>query len=121
MWWTNFICSLLLTMGMNTVVGWTADQVDLCWDAPVLNADGTECTDLAGYNVYVNGVKVDKSIPKAEHEAGSGCCSGVLSDGDSVYVTAYDLSGNESGPSNTINYTDGVYSCGSGAQNLRVK
>ena len=88
MWWTNFICSLLVALGMNSVVGWTADQVELCWDAPVLNADGTECTDLAGYNVY---------------------------------VTAHDLSGNESQPSNTINYTDGVYSCGSGAQNLTIK
>jgi len=65
------------------------------WDAPTTNADGTLLTDLAGFNLYCDGVKTDVknvtsfTLPKPCQNA---------------YVTAYDTSGNESEPSNVRDF-----------------
>jgi hypothetical protein len=93
-------------------LGAFAQSVTLMWDAPVLNADGTPLTDLAGYRVYmayeaipdVGGTPmmvadVPASLLEAVVDVGS-----LPEPGAVVYfrATAYDTSGNESAFSNEV-------------------
>ena len=90
----NFIYAIVLTLFM--VATANAEMYDFKWDAPTTNEDGTPLTDLAGYNLYQDGVKVADTgnvlhyvydVPEGAH----------------VYtVKAYDTSSNESKDSNTI-------------------
>jgi hypothetical protein len=95
-------------------------SVTLAWDKPATNADGTPCTDLAGYKVYydtdsaaapyggtglVEGnspitVPVSSLTDPARPEL---ALSGLSPSATyHLTVTAYDTSGNESGYSNVI-------------------
>ena len=69
----------------------------LAWVAPVEYEDGSKLTDLAGFRVYRNGEMIlDLSDPDRV---------GVELDGESgdiIWVTAYDVNGVESMPSNEI-------------------
>ena len=68
----------------------------LVWEAPTVNADGSELTDLAGYKVYRNGALVGGTV--ATEYADNN-----LVDGQYCYtVTAVDQSGNESVSSNEV-------------------
>lgn len=83
-----------------------AATIELSWDAPTINADGTQLTDLAGYNIYygtssrcydtkinvgnVTKHKIDNLITEVTYY---------------FAVTAYDMSGNESEYSNEVNIT----------------
>jgi len=77
---------LILALASMTLA---AGPTKVSWDA---NSE----PDLAGYRVYVNGVVVgettDTTFPLPAN-----------SEGD-VWVTAVDTSGNESDPSNTVNF-----------------
>jgi hypothetical protein len=79
-----------------------AGEVTLTWNAPVLNADGTLLTDLAGYRIYygyASGIYND-SVDVGNITAGriSNLPHGLIF----FAVTAYDKSGNESEYSNEI-------------------
>lgn len=65
--------------------------VQVEWDAPTMNADGTPLNDLAGYRVYVDGAVVADGLSSTIHTLPIGV------DGR-VSVAAYDTSGNESIP-----------------------
>ena len=78
-------------------------SVTLSWNAPTKNADGTPLVDLAGYKVYYRNSSGDYS---QSINAGNVTTKTVnnLTDGLDYYfaVTAYDISGNESGYSNEV-------------------
>lgn len=77
-------------------------NVVLSWDAPTLNIDGTPCTDLAGYKVYVGTSSRNYS---QVYDTGTLDTTFTLQLTDGYYcfaVTAYDTSGNESDYSNEV-------------------
>ena len=81
-----------------------ASDVPLEWEAPTINSDGTELTDLAGYKIYYGSVSEEYTI--VEDIPGTGTTKTVtgLSDGPWFFVvTAYDEMGNESAHSNEVN------------------
>ncbi len=89
---------LLVVMIMFTNIGYTQDCVVrfMQWEKPILNTDGTPAKEIKEYNVYINNKK-PISIPthKIEYEI---CITRAFS----AYVTAVDIAGNESDPSNVI-------------------
>jgi hypothetical protein len=78
----------------------------LSWDAPATNSNGTQLTDLAGYNVYYGTASGNYS---QSIDAGNTTTYTVanLAGGLTYYfaVTAYDNSGNESEFSNEVSNT----------------
>ncbi len=75
----------------------TATTADLSWTA------STDNVGVAGYNIYVNGSQF------ATATGTSTTLSGLSpSTSYAVYVTAYDGNSNESGASNTVNFTTSV-------------
>jgi len=87
---------------LSTTLVW-AGHVDLTIIAPTLNEDGTQCTDLAGFKLYIgkiSGTYLDKiDIGNNTNPSWTN-----LQDG-TVYcfvATAYDTSGNESKYSNEV-------------------
>lgn len=77
--------------------------VTLTWDSPTTNADGTPLEDLAGYKIYYG---ISEGNYTASIDAGNVTTYTVsnLSSGTYYFaVTAYDISGNESGYSNEAN------------------
>jgi PKD repeat protein len=83
-----------------------AASVELAWDAPSTNADGTPLTDLAGYKLYYGQTSgnYDGVVDV------SNVTSFILSDlteGQTYFfvATAYDFSGNESDFSNEVSTT----------------
>ena len=82
---------------------WGPD-VALQWDAPTTNADGTPLTDLAGYRVYCSSIQGDYSgVTPIDVGNTTSITFNNLADGtDYCVVTAYDVSGNESGYSNEV-------------------
>ncbi|RMF86394.1 MAG: fibronectin type III domain-containing protein, partial [Nitrospinota bacterium] len=83
-----------------------AVQVQLVWDAPTTNADGTPLTDLAGYKVYYGQSSRNYGSPVDVGNQTTYILAG-LSRGETYYfaVTAYDTSGNESEFSEEVTYT----------------
>jgi hypothetical protein len=74
-------------------------SINLAWDPPLTNADGTPLTDLAGYRVYYG--TAPRSVQSYDYSVDIGNFTGAvisnLSKGDWYFaVTAYDTSGNES-------------------------
>jgi hypothetical protein len=92
-----------IALGREQAYGGTAT---LSWDAPVTNADGTPLTDLAGYNVYYG---PSPAVYGQVENVGNVMTYTInnLQDGLTYYfaVTAYDMSGNESGYSNEVSKT----------------
>ncbi len=77
------------------------DSVDLLWDAPNTNTNGSKLTDLGGYIVYYR----EKTSTNYTYEIDVGNSSFIsikdLSSGMWCFaVTAYDIFGNESDYSN---------------------
>lgn len=107
-WLISIIISLLILLSFGCGGGGgssTSYSSTLTWDPPTTNADGTPLTDLAGYKIYYgtssgNYTKVidvgDVTTYKVEG----------LNPGTYYFtVTAYDISGNESGYSNEVSKT----------------
>jgi fibronectin type 3 domain-containing protein len=100
------IATMLLTVFAFTALPVQAVQVQLSWDAPTTNADGTPLTDLAGYIIYYGqssgqyGASIDAGLSTAVAVSG-------LEVGQTYYfaATAYDTSSNESDFSNELTYT----------------
>jgi hypothetical protein len=78
-------------------------SVTLTWNAPTKNADGTPLVDLAGYKVYYRSSSGNYSQNINVGDVTTKTVSN-LTDGLDYYfaVTAYDISGNESGYSNEV-------------------
>jgi len=87
---------LIALFGLLIGVAHSADKT-LTWDA------NTE-TDLAGYKIYYApiGIETWTAVNVGNVTQYSRSALGILEDGHNYYVTAYDTSGNESGPSNVI-------------------
>lgn len=106
---TQLRCALAVTLLMALIClgpRAQAGQVQLAWDAPATNTDGTPITDLSGYKVYYwqPAWEFPGSVDVGDQTAHT--LTG-LTEGDaySVAVTAYNVSGNESAYSNTITVT----------------
>ena len=86
-----------------------------------LNWNPNSETDLAGYRIYQDGVQAVEIACLANDAT---CCewtSGELAEGDySWYATAFDTSGNESDPSNTVTYSVDVTPPGSPQINITI-
>jgi len=106
--------------------GFAEASVTVAWDQTTTNADGTACSDLAGYRIYYdtdgsgapyNGTGLSQgnspiSVPVASLSDPanpeltlSGLTAGVTYH---IAVTSYDTSGNESGYSNEVTATESV-------------
>lgn len=99
------IASLILLFGLAA----NAAEVDITWQAPTQNVDGTPLTDLAGFTVYVGEStrNYTQSVVINDPTATSAVVQVTipLSQGDNdVYIamTASDDDGNESAYSNEI-------------------
>lgn len=98
-WILAIVAMLALLAGWALVMAATAS---LSWEAPTLNADGTQLTDLASYKIY----RDDNNNGTFSLLAGVAVPTQTYSDTtltDGVfcyYVTAVDETGNESLPSN---------------------
>ncbi len=81
--------------------------VNLAWDPPLVNTDGSPLTDLSGYLVYVDTASpVDRAGSIVVDVGNVAQHSLQLSSGTyHVAVTAYDLSASESGFSNELTIT----------------
>jgi hypothetical protein len=96
------LVALLLVL---TVAIASAGEVDLSWQAPTTNEDGTPLTDLAGFTVYYYDTSGGWASPIGNQDVGNvtAATMTVPSQGNVYFiVTAYDTSGNESGPSNEV-------------------
>jgi hypothetical protein len=68
-------------------------KYNLKWDAPKVNEDGTPLTDLKGFRIYVNGIKVEDVGNVTSHIVD-------VPEGSNKYtVRAYDNLDNESADS----------------------
>jgi len=84
-----------------------AEDVQLAWDAPTTNSDGTVLTDLGGYFIYCSKTDGDYSTPFCKIDVGNVLTALIdvdMGEGESAYfvATAYDLTGNESAFSNEV-------------------
>ncbi len=77
--------------------------INLAWDAPTTNVDGTPLTDLAGYKVYVGTAPGTYGTSGNVGNVTTYILSGLTS-GQTYYiaVTAYDSDNNESDYSNEV-------------------
>jgi hypothetical protein len=82
-------------------IGSGPGTAELTWDAPTTNADGTTLTDLGGYRIYY-GTSPGSSASSLDVGNLTSFTLRGFPSGTTRYfrVTAYDTSGNESGPSN---------------------
>src|SRR5215510_111361 len=91
-------------------MGWVpqalAGQVQLTWNAPTTNTDGSPLTDLAGYHLYYwqgsTGVPYSVDVGKTTNYTLTGLVPGVLY---TFAVTAYNTAGRESSDSNILTLT----------------
>jgi PKD repeat protein len=83
-----------------------AAQIQLTWNAPTTNADGTSLTDLAGYWLYYGGESGNYG-PRINVGNQTTYLLSGLTGGQTYYfaVTAYDSYGNESALSNETSAT----------------
>jgi len=93
--------SLFLPVGAKNC----AAQVSLAWDAVTTNADGSPCTDLAGYKIYFG---TASGQYRSSRDVGNVVTYRLtdLSAGTTYFIatTAYDTSGMETGYSNEVVY-----------------
>lgn len=74
----------------------TTGSVTLFWDAPTTNADGTPCTDLAGYKLYYGSGSRQYSMVLDLGNVTTHALDGLASGTYYFAVSAYDSAGNES-------------------------
>ena len=80
----------------------TVHSVNLSWDAPTTNSDGSSIYDLSGYKIHY-GNSSNNYTQSVDIGNITGALVGDLLDGTWCFaVTAYDTSGNESSNSNEI-------------------
>jgi hypothetical protein len=80
-----------------------AVEINLSWDAPTTNADGTPLTDLAGYKIYYGLSSGNYSQNINVGNVLTYTVRNLLANITYYFVaTAYDLSGNESAYSNEV-------------------
>ena len=99
------IVTSLLIIYASTASTAQAARVQLSWDAPTTNEDGTPLTDLAGYKVYYGQASRQYDVSVDVGLSTTAALSSLV-DGRAYYfaVTAYDTSGNESNFSTEIVY-----------------
>lgn len=89
---------IVRAVGAHGVVG-NSVTITLKWD-------GVVAPDLSGYNVYSKLNDDSYVVRKSVESQSTTCAINLVDDGTYVfYVTAVDLAGNESKPSNTVTYT----------------
>ena len=98
------LISVTLLLALMVWVSQTlAGQVQLTWDAPTTNTDGTLLTTLAGYRLYYwqgnAGVPYSVDLGNTTNYTLRGLVAGATY---TFMVTAYDTAGNESSVSNAI-------------------
>ena len=110
--WALFFGALLLLSGMpsTALLAEGARAIQLAWDAPTKNTDGSDLTDLAGYRLYRASASEDAELPERVFYAlipapittyvDAGVEDGLKY---SYSVTAINASGVESGHSNVAN------------------
>ena len=87
-------------MAMVTV---TVECTSLAWEAPASNTDGTELTDLAGYNLYYGTEPGQYSQVRSVRDPSQTELELPVEPGTYyLAMTAYDMTGNESELSNEI-------------------
>jgi len=82
-----------------------AGEIDLSWQAPTTNEDGSTLTDLGGYTVYWYDTAGGFSNPMGNLDVGNVTTTTITVPSQGIVymvVTAYDTSGNVSGPSNEV-------------------
>ncbi len=81
----------------------SVESTSLAWNAPVQNTNGTQVTDLAGYNLYYGTESGRYTQSRAVQNANQTNLELPVEPGTYyLAMTAYDLSGNESDLSNEI-------------------
>ena len=81
----------------------TVESTSLAWQAPASNTDGSELTDLAGYNLYYGTESGRYSQVKPLRDPSKTSFELPVEPGTYyLAMTAYDASGNESELSNEI-------------------
>ena len=100
-----------------------AMEVNLAWDAPTTNTDGTPLVDLDGYKIYCSQTAGDYTTPFCEVDVGNVVTAtiDVQTDGGTFYfvATAYDTTEHESEPSNEVTHTF-PFLCPAAPEALRV-
>jgi len=101
-----------------------AVELNFAWDEVTTNADGTPCDDLGGYFFYCSLAAGDYTDPLCKIDVGNEITATVevaLDEGQTGYfvVTAYDLNGNESQPSNEVSHTH-PFQCPAAPASLRL-
>lgn len=88
------------------ITGAQTAEIQLAWDKPTTNADGTPLTDLAGYKIYYGHQSKNYQFVLDVKNQTSYTITGLES-GKTYYfaVTAYDIVRNESNFSNEVNVT----------------
>ena len=105
--WLALGCVLVMAPGVS------AGVLDLAWDAPTTNADGTSLSDLRGYRIHIGTSSFNcPGFVVADIPSPTQLCAGnvsfrltdLLEDGTTYFlrVTAVDLNGNESTCSNEV-------------------
>lgn len=98
----------------------TDTSATFSWSAPTTNTDGTVLTDLAGFRLYSGSNGVGSLVTSITSPSATSYQLTGLQVGDySWYLTAYNSSNVESGPSN--NATKSIVASGSAAQSVTVK
>ncbi len=97
--------ALTLFAAIPAFAGSPTGTAALSWTAPTTNTDGTVCTDLAGYNVYLHSGTLYSKLTSTT--ATSWTDDNISVPNNTVLkrcyaVTAFDTSGNESGYSNEV-------------------
>jgi len=98
-----FLILILLLGGCSGGGGDSGGTINLAWDAPTTNVDGSPLTDLAGYKVYVGTAPGTYGTSVNVGNVTTYILSGLTS-GQTYYiaVTAYDYDNNESDYSNEV-------------------
>lgn len=114
----KFVTACLLFMAL-PIAAYAAD-VDLTWQAPTQNVDGTALTDLDGFAVYIGQASRDYTVSHVINDETATTATVTFTadwlqpGGNDVYIamTAFDSEGNESVYSNeiirTVNVIDDI-------------
>ena len=104
---SNLLKDLLSVTLLLALMVWVsqalAEQVQLAWNAPTTNTDGTPLTDLAGYHLYYwqdsTGVPQSVDVGNTTNYTLTGLVAGATY---TLAVAAYNTAGNQSSYSSTI-------------------
>jgi hypothetical protein len=125
---TTILLFLALAASPALAVGPVLRQCTLEWNPVTTNTDGSPATDLKEYRIYVSTTPGGQNLASpqgppilAPTTITSCTAQGITSDGQKyVVVTAADLAGNQSAPSNEVPFVlDAV--APAAASNLRVR